>query len=124
MAIIDDKGYVKITGRIKDIIIRGGENISPIEIESLISTHPDVDDVSVIGMPDKELGERACAYIKPRAGARLTLEGIVSFLKGKGASVLQLPERIELIESIPLTKIGKADKKALREDIKKRLGIS
>jgi len=124
LAIIDDKGYVKITGRIKDIIIRGGENISPIEIESLISTHPDVEDVSVIGMPDKELGERACAYIKPKAGSKPTLEDIVSFLKGKGASVLQLPERIELIESIPLTKIGKADKKALREDIKKRLGIS
>lgn len=124
LAIIDDRGYVRITGRIKDIIIRGGENISPIEIENLVSQHPDVEDVAVVGMPDKELGERACAYIKPRAGAKPTLEGIVSFLKSKGASVIQLPERVELIDNIPLTKIGKADKKALREDLKKRLGLT
>jgi len=124
LAIIDDRGYVKITGRIKDVIIRGGENISPIEIEGLIIQHPDVEDVAVIGMPDKELGERACAYIKPVPGAKPSLEDIISFLKSKGASVLQLPERIEFIDSIPLTKIGKADKKALREDIKKRLGKS
>ncbi len=124
LAVIDDMGYIKITGRIKDIIIRGGENISPVEIESLIRSHPDVEDVAVIGLPDRELGERVCAYIKPKALARPTLEDIVSFLKAKGASVLQLPERIELIDDIPLTKIGKADKKALREDIKRRIGIS
>ncbi|MFC1992018.1 (2,3-dihydroxybenzoyl)adenylate synthase [Chloroflexota bacterium] len=121
LAVIDDDGNVRITGRMKDIIIRGGENISPVEIESLISTHPDVDDVAVVGMPDEELGERACAYIKPRGNARPVLEDIVLFLKNQGASVLQLPERIEFIEIIPLTKIGKADKKVLREDIKRRL---
>ncbi|MFC2020293.1 (2,3-dihydroxybenzoyl)adenylate synthase [Chloroflexota bacterium] len=121
LAIIDDAGNVKITGRIKDVIIRGGENISPAEIESLISTHPDVADVAVVGMPDKELGERACAYVKPHGKAKPTLEGIVSFLKSRGASVLQLPERVELIDNIPLTNIGKADKKVLREDINKRL---
>ncbi len=124
LAIIDNSGNIKITGRIKDIIIRGGENVSPSEIEELIITHPGVEDVSVIGMPDKELGERICAYIKPTAGTELSFEEITSFLKSKGASVFQLPERIELIDSIPLTKVDKADKKALREDIKKRLGIS
>ena len=123
LAIIDAAGYIKITGRIKDIIIRGGENISPSEIEELIITHPSVEDVSVIGMPDKELGERVCAYIKPVSEVKLSLEDIVSFLKNKGASVLQLPERIELVDSIPMTKAGKADKKALREDVKRRLGI-
>ncbi|MBI4296386.1 MAG: AMP-binding protein [Chloroflexi bacterium] len=122
LAMIDNAGNIRITGRIKDIIIRGGENISPVEIESLLRTHPDVEDVAVVGTPDPELGERACAYIKPRQGARPALEDIVAFLKSKGASVLQLPERVELIPDIPLTKIGKADKKALREDIKKRLG--
>jgi non-ribosomal peptide synthetase component E (peptide arylation enzyme) len=124
MARIDDLGRIKITGRIKDIILRGGESISPAEIEDLIIAHPDVESAAVIGMPDKELGERICAYIQPVDGAKLDGEDIVSFLKGKGASVLQLPERIEFIDALPLTKVGKADKKALREDIKKRLGIA
>ncbi len=123
LARIDEFGHIKITGRIKDIIIRGGENISAINIENLISSHPGVADVAVVGMPDKELGERVCAYIQPKTGADLTFEEIISFLKNKGASVLQLPERIEFVESILLTKVGKADKKALREDIKRRLGI-
>jgi 2,3-dihydroxybenzoate-AMP ligase/mycobactin salicyl-AMP ligase len=124
LAAMDDSGRIKITGRIKDIILRGGENIIPAEIEKLIITHPSVEDVSVIGMPDKELGERICAYIKPVSGAKLSFEEIISFLKGKGASVLQLPERIEFIDSIPLTKVGKADKRALKEDIKSRLGMA
>jgi non-ribosomal peptide synthetase component E (peptide arylation enzyme) len=124
LAKIDDLGNIRITGRIKDIILRGGENIIPAEIEKLIITHPGVEDVSVIGMPDKELGERICAYIKPVSGAKLSFEEIISFLKGKGASVLQLPERIEFIDSMPLTKVGKADTRALKEDIKRRLGIA
>jgi non-ribosomal peptide synthetase component E (peptide arylation enzyme) len=124
LARIDDLGRIRITGRIKDVILRGGENIIPAEIERLIITHPGVEDVSVIGMPDKEMGERICAYIKPVSGAKPSFEEIVSFLKGKGASVLQLPERIEFIDSIPLTKVGKADKRALKEDINKRLGMA
>lgn len=117
----DSSGIVTITGRIKDIIMRGGENISPVEIEELISTHPDVVQVSVIGMPDPELGERACAYIQPKPGVKISFEDVKSFLKGNGASVLQLPERVELIDSLPLTKANKVDKKALLEDIKKKL---
>lgn len=124
LAKIDDFGNIRITGRIKDIIIRGGETISAIDIENLISLHPGVEDVGVVGMPDKVLGERICAYIQPNAGAKLTFDEIISFLRDKGASVLQLPERIEFVDSIPLTKVGKADKKALREDIKKRLGMT
>ena len=89
---------------------------------NLINDHPNVEEVAVIGMPDKELGERICAYVKAKPDAgRLSLEEIVSFLKGKGASVLQLPERMELVETIPLTKAGKADKRALREDIRKKI---
>ena len=118
----DEREYIYITGRIKDIIIRGGENISAIDIENLISAHPGIQSVAVVGMPDKILGERICAYVQPRSGVTLTFEGIISFLKGRGASVLQLPERIEFVESIPLTNIGKPDKKVLREDIQKRLG--
>lgn len=123
LAVINDDGVVRITGRKKDIIIRGGENISPIEMEMLLLKHPLVEDVAVVGMPDERLGERACAYIKPKKGGKPTLEEVVAFLKMQGASVLQLPERIELIAEIPLTNIGKADKKALREDIRKRMGL-
>ena len=117
----DEFGNIRITGRIKDIIIRGGENISALDVENLISSHPGVEAVAVVGMPDKVLGERICAYIQPTRGTQLTFGEIISFLKSKGASVLQLPERIEFVDSLPLTKIGKPDKKALREDIKRRL---
>jgi non-ribosomal peptide synthetase component E (peptide arylation enzyme) len=91
------------------------------EIEKLIITHPDVFQVSVVGMPDPVLGERACAYIQTKTGAKLSSEGIISFLKSKGASVLQLPERMEFIDRMPLTKAQKADKKPLREDIRQKL---
>ncbi len=117
----DEFGNIWITGRIKDIIIRGGENISAVEIENLISVHPDIQDVAVVGMPDKILGERICAYIIPKLDKKPTLQEIVSFLKGRGASVLQLPERVELVSELPLTKVGKVDKKALREAIKKKV---
>lgn len=121
LAIIDDRGNVKITGRTKDIIIRGGENISPIEIEELIIQHPDVEDVAVVGMPDEELGERVYAYIQPKAGKKPSFDDVISFLKSQGASKLLLPESIGLIDRLPLTQAGKSDKKALREDLKRRL---
>jgi non-ribosomal peptide synthetase component E (peptide arylation enzyme) len=121
LAKIDGDGNLWITGRIKDIIIRGGEKISPAEIESLLRQHPSVLDAAVVPMPDPEMGEKACAYVKLKGDAQIALEEVVSFLKGKGASVIQLPERLEIIREIPLTKVGKADKKALEEDIKKRL---
>jgi non-ribosomal peptide synthetase component E (peptide arylation enzyme) len=117
----DESGNIWITGRIKDIIIRGGDNISAIEIENLMSGHPGIIDSAVVGMPDKILGERTCAYVVTKPGFKATLEQIVSFLKSKGASTLQLPERIEVIEELPMTKVGKVDKKKLREEIKKRL---
>jgi 2,3-dihydroxybenzoate-AMP ligase len=74
-------------------------------------------------MPDKILGERVCAYVVLKPGAEVTLEGLVSYLKGKGASVLQLPERIEVIEEIPMTRVGKADKKHLREMISRKMEL-
>ena len=124
VALLDRAGNVKITGRIKDIIIRGGENISAAEIEDLIGLHSEVEDVAVIGMPDEDLGEKVCAYIKPAFGATLGFEDIVSFLVSRGASKFLLPERIEFVDTIPLTKVGKPDKKALRVDIKRRLSVS
>ena len=117
----DELGNIWVTGRLKDIIIRGGENISAVEIENLVSTHPAVMDSAVVAMPDEILGERVCAFVVAKPGFVPTLDDIVSFLKDRGASVLQLPERIELVEDLPMTKVGKVDKKSLREEIKKRI---
>jgi non-ribosomal peptide synthetase component E (peptide arylation enzyme) len=121
LATIDEKGTVTLTGRIKEMINRGGESISSTEIEKLIIGHPDVALVAVIPMPDPVFGERVCAYIQPKPGASLSFEKIITYLKGRKASVLQLPERIEFIESMPFTKAEKVDKKFLREDIEKKL---
>jgi len=120
---LDESGNIWITGRIKDIIIRGGENISAVEIENLMSGHPGLVDAAVVGMPDKILGERICAYVVPAPGVKPKLEEVVAFLKSKGASVLQCPERLETIEELPMTKVGKVDKKGLREDIRKKLEL-
>ena len=117
----DQFGNITITGRIKDIINRGGEKISALDIENRMSEHPAIRGVAVVGMPDPVLGERICAYVTLMPGARLSSAEIIAFLKDKGASVQQLPERIEFLEELPVTKVGKVDKKALREDIKKRL---
>lgn len=114
---IDEEGYVTLTGRIKEMINRGGESISAVEIERLISDHPDVQFVAVVPMPDKDLGERACAYVQALPGVSLDFEAIIAFLKSRHVSVLLLPERIEFVEEIPLTKAGKMDKQALVKDI-------
>lgn len=124
LAKIDERGIIKVTGRIKETILRGGETISAGGIERLICTHPAVAEVAVIGMPDKVLGERICAYVQLKPGNALTSEELITYLKSIGASVLQLPERTEFIDLIPLNKVGKADKSLLKEDIKKRLGIA
>ncbi len=122
LARIDERGYITLTGRFKEMINRGGESISATEIERLISEHPQVAAVAVIPMPDPDLGERACAYIEPAQEARLSFQEIISFLKSRKASVLQLPERIEFIEAMPYTQAQKLNKKALVQDIKRKLG--
>ena len=119
---IDRSGNLKITGRTKDIIIRGGENISPAMVEELLCSHLGVADAAVIGMPDKELGERVCAYVRLTEGVKVDSEEIKSFMESRGASKLLIPERFEFVIALPLTEAGKHDKKALREDIKKKIG--
>ncbi len=121
LAKIDERGYIAITGRKKDVIMRGGETLVPSEIENLIRKHPDVDGVAVVGMPDPKMGERACAYVVPKPGKGFSFDEMVQFLKGEGASVLLLPERLEIIDSLPLTGVGKVDKKTLRKDIESKL---
>jgi 2,3-dihydroxybenzoate-AMP ligase/mycobactin salicyl-AMP ligase len=121
LAKIDEKGYITLTGRIKEMVNRGGESISATEIERLISRHADVAAVAVIPMPDPLMGERVCAYIQPKTGTRLCFDDIISFLKGQKASVLQLPERIEFINAMPYSGAEKIDKRSLRQDIEKKL---
>jgi non-ribosomal peptide synthetase component E (peptide arylation enzyme) len=121
LAVIDENGTVRITGRIKDIIIRGGENIAARDVEDLISSHPGVEYVSVVGMPDPDLGEQVCAFIKPAPGVSLRQEEILEHLGKVGASKILYPARIEFVEEIPLTAAGKADKKILKKDIEEKL---
>ena len=121
LAKIDEEGYITLTGRLKEMINRGGESISTREIEGLIIQHPDVVSVAVIPMPDPLLGEKACAYIQLKTGTHLTFDEVISFLKLKQASVLQLPERIEFIDTMPYTAAQKLDKKSLKEDIIKKI---
>jgi non-ribosomal peptide synthetase component E (peptide arylation enzyme) len=121
LAVIDDKGVIRITGRIKDIIIRGGENIAARDVEDLVSSHPGVEYVAVVGMPDPDLGEQVCAYIKPVEGARLSYEGIIEHMRKMEAAKIHYPARVEFVKEIPLTAAGKADKKVLREDIKNKV---
>jgi 2,3-dihydroxybenzoate-AMP ligase/mycobactin salicyl-AMP ligase len=123
LARIDDAGNIRITGRIKDIIIRGGENISPAQVEELLCSYPGVADAAVIGIPDKELGEKVCAYVKPTPGGKVDPEGMKAFMESKGASKLLIPERFEFVNDLPMTEAGKHDKKALREDIKRKIGL-
>jgi 2,3-dihydroxybenzoate-AMP ligase len=121
VAKIDPSGNVTLVGRIKEMINRGGESISAVEVEKLISDHPDVVLVAVVPMPDPEMGERVCAYIQPRPGARLHFNDILSFLKDRKASVLHFPERIEFIDAMPFTKAEKIDKMALVKDIGEKI---
>jgi non-ribosomal peptide synthetase component E (peptide arylation enzyme) len=118
---IDVNGNIFITGRKKDIIQRGGEGIIPKQIEDLLHQLPNVEQAAVVGMPDARLGERACAYVVLKHGATLTFEAMVRLLKEKGAGVLLLPERLEVVDALPKTNVGKIDKKALRTDIVEKL---
>jgi len=117
LAVKDAVGNIRITGRIKDIIIRGGENIAAQEVEELISMLPNVEYVSVVGMPDSDLGEKVCAYIKPVMNQNLTHQEVVEHMEKMGVRKILIPERVELLENLPQTAAGKVDKKVLRSDI-------
>lgn len=114
-------GNLVVEGRDKDLINRGGEKISAEEVENLILGHPKVFNVAAVAMPDPALGERTCAYVVPKGGEALSLEELVEFLKGKRVARYKLPERLELVERLPLTNVGKINKKALRENIARKL---
>jgi acyl-CoA synthetase (AMP-forming)/AMP-acid ligase II len=113
---LDEQGNVTITGRLKDVIIRKGENISAKEVEDLLFDHPKVADVAVIGLPDPEVGERACAVVAlADAADALELDDVVIFLSEKGLAKQKLPERLEIVEALPRNPAGKVVKTELRE---------
>ena len=119
---MDEGGYVRVTGRLKDIVIRGGLNISARELEELLVDHPAVSDVAVVGMPDERLGEKVCVYVVPAADTTITLDDIVGYLRERKLATPKLPERLELVDSLPMTATGKVQKHVLRDDISKKLG--
>ena len=118
MATLDKDGYIRICGRSKDIIIRGGENIPVVEIESLLFKHPLITTVAVVGYPDERLGERACAFVSLSEKASLSLNDIISFLMEQKIARQYLPERLEIVDNLPMTASGKVQKFKLREMIK------
>ncbi|HAW2351288.1 TPA: medium-chain fatty-acid--CoA ligase [Escherichia coli] len=119
---MDEAGYIKITGRKKDIIVRGGENISSREVEDILLQHPKIHDACVVAMPDERLGERSCAYVVLKAPHHsLSLEEVVTFFSRKRVAKYKYPEHIVVIEKLPRTASGKIQKFLLRKDIMRRL---
>jgi fatty-acyl-CoA synthase len=123
IAVMDADGYVQITGRIKDMVIRGGENIYPREIEEFLYTHPDVLDAQVIGVPDERYGEELCAWVRMRDGAEpLTAESLRAYADGRLAHY-KIPRYVRVVEEFPMTVTGKVRKVEMREVTVAELGL-
>ena len=117
-----DQGCLWILGRAKDMIIRGGQNIYPAEIEGLLNDHPTVASVAVVGYPDREMGERTCAYVIPKGGQDFSFEEMVEFLKGKKLAMYKLPERLEVVSEFPAVgDSGKVNKETLKKEIAEKV---
>jgi fatty-acyl-CoA synthase len=123
LAVMREDGYVEIVGRIKDMVIRGGENIYPREIEEFLHTHPDITDVQVIGVPDQKYGEELCAWIKLREGAAaLDADGVREFATGRLAHY-KIPRYVLVVDEFPMTVTGKIRKVEMREKTVELLGL-
>jgi fatty-acyl-CoA synthase len=120
LATMDENGNLRIVGRIKDMIVRGGENISPTEIEDILYTYPKVAQVSVVAIPDERLGEKTCACIIPKPGGSITQEEVKAFFRDKVAH-FKIPDRVELMYEFPMTPSGKIRKNVLREMMAERV---
>ncbi|MEO6471694.1 MAG: fatty acid--CoA ligase family protein, partial [Aeromicrobium sp.] len=117
---IDEEGYLRIVGRSKDLIIRGGQNISPQELELLLYKHPAIAEVSVIGVPDPVYGERTCACVVLKRGEQLTLQDLTDFLRSLEVATFKLPERLEIFEDLPKSAGGKITKVEIRAAVAAR----
>jgi len=122
LAVMDEDGYVRITGRAKDMIIRGGENVYPREIEEFLYTHPDVSDVQVYGVPDEKYGEKVAAAVKLRQGSELTAEDVQNYCR-ENIAYYKVPEYVDFVEDYPMTASGKIKKYKLREAAVERYGL-
>ncbi len=122
LAVMDEAGYLNIVGRIKDMVIRGGENVYPREVEEFLYTHPLIEDVQVIGVPDEKYGEELCAWVKPRAGAELTPEQVREFCAGKIAHY-KVPRYVRFTAEFPMTVTGKVQKYKMRAVSVAELGL-
>ena len=114
LAVMDDEGYINIVGRIKDMIIRGGENIYPREIEEFLYQHPKVSDVQVIGIPSQKYGEEVMAWIKPKPGESITEEEIKAFCDGQ-ITHFKIPKFYKFVDEFPMTVTGKIKKVEMRK---------
>jgi non-ribosomal peptide synthetase component E (peptide arylation enzyme) len=121
LAKLDKLGNLIHVGRIKDVIIRGGDNVSPSEIEHILERHPKVSLVAVVGMPDPVMGQRVCAFVEPRTGQGLTFEKMITFLEKEGLRSYMLPERLEIVDQMPISGEGKIYKRLLVEQITDKL---
>jgi fatty-acyl-CoA synthase len=122
LAVMDAAGYLNIVGRIKDMIIRGGENVYPREIEEFLYTHPAIEDVQVVGVPDAKYGEELCAWVRVRPGAELTGEEVRSYCSGKIAHY-KIPRYVRFTQDFPMTVTGKVQKFKMRETSITELGL-
>jgi fatty-acyl-CoA synthase len=122
LAVMDEAGYLNIVGRIKDMVIRGGENIYPREVEEFLYTHPDIVDVQVVGVPDLKYGEELCAWVKLRPGGALTPQDVRDFCTGKIAHY-KIPRYVRVTEDFPMTVTGKVQKFKMRETSVEELGL-
>jgi fatty-acyl-CoA synthase len=122
LATMDDDGYVNIVGRLKDMIIRGGENVYPREIEEFLYTHPGIADAQVIGVPSEKYGEEVMAWVKPRTGVELTADELTQFCRGK-ISTYKIPRYWKFVDAFPMTVTGKIRKVEMRETAVKELGL-
>jgi acyl-CoA synthetase (AMP-forming)/AMP-acid ligase II len=116
LAVLDEDGFMTIVDRKKDMIIRGGENISPLEIENVLARHETVAEVTVVRYPDRRLGERVCAVVVPAAGATVTLEELTAYLAENEVARYKHPERLELRDELPRSNIGKVLKRVLEQE--------
>lgn len=117
-----DQGCLWILGRAKDMIIRGGQNIYPAEIEGLLNEHPKVSSVAIVGYPDREMGEKCCAYVIPKPGQGFTFDEMIAFLKEKQIATYKLPERLEVVPEFPAVgDSGKVNKETLKKDIAEKI---
>jgi fatty-acyl-CoA synthase len=122
LALMDDDGYLKIVGRIKDMVIRGGENVYPREVEEFLYSHPAVSDVQVIGVPDLTYGEEIMAWVKLRSGAQVSGDELRDFCRGKIASY-KIPRYWKFVDGFPMTITGKVQKFKMREAAVAELGL-